>query len=79
MTPRIETVTESVANKTTLGGAITGLFGYVSSINWIGLIGVLVAVGGFAVSFWFQWRRDKREGELHRAQLAAIERRRSDG
>jgi len=79
MSTQIGHAVEGIANKTTLGGATAGAIGYLANVNWIGLLGTLVAIGGFAVSFWFQWRRDKRENEMHRAQLDAIKRRRSDG
>lgn len=62
----------SVADKTMGGGAVAGLVGFLSEINWIGLIGALVAIGGLAVSVYFQHRRDRRESEMHRARLSAL-------
>lgn len=68
----IEVAATSVANKTTMSGAVAGFIGWLADINWIGLTGTLVAVLGFAASLYFQWRRNRREEELHAAQMAAL-------
>lgn len=57
----IEVVGASVANKVTQGGAIAGAIGWLASVNWIGLSGVLIALLGLAFNIYFQHRRDKRE------------------
>lgn len=59
----------SMANKATAGGAVTGFVGWLSQINWIGLSGVLIAFSGFAVSFYFQIQREKRDKELHEQRM----------
>lgn len=61
--------TASLANKATAGGAVTGLVGWLSQINWIGLFGVMIALAGFAVSLYFQIQREKREKELHEKRM----------
>lgn len=53
----------STANKVTTAGAVTGVVGWLTQINWIGLSGVLIALAGLAVSSLFQFRRDKREAQ----------------
>ncbi len=65
----IEAAVVSVANKTTVGGALTGLAGWFAEVNWIGLIGALIAVAGLMISAYFQYRRDKRE-EADRAEAS---------
>lgn len=56
-------------------GGIAGFWGWVDNINWLGVIGGLVAIGGFLVNFHFQWRRDKREAVESEARLKALEQR----
>lgn len=68
----IEVVGASVANKATVAGAVTGTFGWLAQINWIGLTGVIVAVLGLIISFYFQHRRDRREEAESAARLEAI-------
>jgi membrane associated rhomboid family serine protease len=57
----VEAVIIPVANKGLLVGAATGVAGWLSQVNWIGLSGVLVAVLGLVISAYFQIRRDRRE------------------
>lgn len=62
----------SIANKTMLGGAATGLVGWFSQINWVGVIGAAVAVVGLASNIYFQMRRDRRESAESKARIAAL-------
>lgn len=57
----VEAVGISVANKGLIAGGATGLFGWLSQVNWIGIAGVVVAVLGLLISTYFQIRRDRRE------------------
>jgi len=68
----IEVVGTSLANKTTVAGALTGAVGWLAQINWVGLVGVLVAVLGLAANIFFQIRRDRRETAESAARIAAI-------
>lgn len=68
----IEAVGISVSNKTTLGGAIAGAFGWIAEINWIGLAGVIIAALGLAANIYFQIRRDRREAAESAARIAAL-------
>lgn len=63
----VEAAAISVANKTMVGGAATGLVGWLSQINWIGVIGAAVAIIGLAANIYFQLRRDRRESAESRA------------
>ena len=67
-----QTLAEALSNKTTIGGAATGLVGYLASVNWIGLVGVVVAIAGFATNLYFQHRRDKREQLESDARISAL-------
>lgn len=68
----IEASALSASSKTTTLGAVAGTVGWAAQINWLGLIGALVAVVGLAVNFYFQHQRNKREEEMHRARLDEI-------
>lgn len=57
----MEVVGASIANKATVTGAVTGAFGWLIDINWVGLVGVAVAVLGLIANIYFQMRRDHRE------------------
>ncbi|QLI49453.1 holin [Pseudomonas phage vB_PaeM_USP_18] len=69
----IEVAGASVANKATAVGAATGIAGWVAQVNWIGLSGVLIAILGLLVNFYFQHRRDKREAAESAARIEAIQ------
>ena len=55
-----------------LVGAATGFFGWLSQVNWIGIVGVLVAVLGLIVNTYFQARRDRREAAESDARIQSI-------
>lgn len=65
----------SIANKTMTGGALTGVVGWVSQVNWLGAIGTLVAIIGLAANIYFQLRRDRRESAESQARIAAMRKR----
>lgn len=69
----IESVGSSVAFKTTFVGALTGVAGFLSQINWIGLSGVLLAVLGLLVNVYFLSRRDRREAAESAARIKALQ------
>lgn len=68
----VDAAVVSITNKSMLGGAIAGAFGWLAQINWIGLGGFLIALGGLAVNFYFQHRRDKREQTESAARIEAL-------
>jgi len=51
----------AAASKVTYGSAAASVIGFVSSIDWVGLLGFVVAVGGLAVNVYFKRRQDKRD------------------
>jgi hypothetical protein len=65
----------SIAQKTTTTGAVTGFFGFITSENLLGLIGVLLAAIGLAFNVYFQVKRDRRESVESKARLAALKER----
>lgn len=62
----------SLANKTMAGGAGAGVLGWLSQVNWMGLIGAAVAIIGLAANIYFQIRRDRREAAESRERIAAL-------
>tara|TARA_Y100001938_G_C8011808_1_gene390426 strand:- start:413 stop:679 length:267 start_codon:yes stop_codon:yes gene_type:complete len=68
----VDAVAVSATNKSMLGGAVAGVFGWMAQINWIGLSGVVIALLGLAVNFYFQHRRDKREQAESLARIEAL-------
>lgn len=71
----IEVVGASVANKVTGTGAVAGAVGWLVDINWIGLVGVGIAVLGFLVNTYFQIRKDRRESAESDARIRQIQER----
>jgi Trk-type K+ transport system membrane component len=71
----VEAVGISVANKGLIAGGATGLFGWLSQVNWIGFAGVAVAVLGLLISTYFQIRKDRREAAESAARLEALKER----
>ena len=63
----VEVIGASAANKTTVIGGLTGAFGWLAQVNWIGLAGVIIALLGFLANLYFQHQRHKRE-ELEREE-----------
>ena len=68
----IEVVGASVANKGMVVGAAAGFIGWLSQVNWIGLSGVLIAMSGLAMNYYFSHRRDKREQAESLARIDAL-------
>ncbi|MFA7945206.1 holin [Pseudomonas brenneri] len=71
----VEAVGISVANKGLIAGGATGLFGWLSQVNWIGIAGVVVAVLGLVISTYFQIRKDRREAAESAARLEVLKER----
>lgn len=51
----------AISTRTTVGAGVAGVYSWISSVNWIGVISVLVAVLGLLVNLFFQRRRYKLE------------------
>lgn len=55
-------------------GSTASLLTWVVEINWLGVIGAIVAIFGLAGNLYFQLRKDARETREHEARIAQIER-----
>ena len=67
-----ENLASGIAIKTTWTGFYTSLAGLLSQVNWIGLLGVLIALCGLLLQLWLGLRRDRRETRLLEAQLTKL-------
>lgn len=67
-----EVVGASLANKATMTGAATGFAGWLMSINWLGISGVLIALLGLLANVYFQVRRDRREAAESAARIEGM-------
>lgn len=59
LTEHAEQVVTTIANKATYGGAIGGFWGWLTSNNILGLIGVLIALAGFLVNWYYKHKHYK--------------------
>ncbi|MCZ4330784.1 holin [Castellaniella denitrificans] len=57
----VDTAVAGYASKATVAGAIGGAAGWWSGVDWLGLVGLTVAVGGFAINSYFKRRQDRRD------------------
>ena len=62
-------VVASAATKTTYTGAAGGFIAHLLSIDILAWFGIAVAVGGFAVNWYYKRLENKRAQELHELRL----------
>lgn len=60
-------------SKATLTGGATSAAGFFMGVNWIGWIGVGVAVLGLLINLYFSVQRNKREQREHEARMKELE------
>jgi len=65
----------TVANKVTVGGGTAALLGGVTANDLLTFLGALAAISGALVNWYYRRRADKRDKELHEAQLDEIRKR----
>ncbi|TKR55310.1 holin [Allopusillimonas ginsengisoli] len=68
----VEATVISNSGKATMGGAATGVVGWLASVNWIGVSGILIALAGLIVNVYFQVRKDRRETAESRERVKAL-------
>lgn len=59
-----------ITNVTTPTGGMVAVVGGLTLTQWLAIGGFALALGSFAVNFYFQYKRDKREEELHKRKLS---------
>jgi len=62
----------NLSGKVTYGSALVGFYGYVASIDWIGLSAVLFGVIGLSANIYFLIKRDRREKRESDIRVKAI-------
>jgi uncharacterized membrane protein YebE (DUF533 family) len=62
----------ALASKVTYGGAGTAGAGWLLSNEFIGAVGVAIALAGLAVNFYFKRKQDRREEAEHEALMERI-------
>ena len=55
----------SAATKTTYAGAASGFLAYLASIDVLAWLGIAIALGGFAVNWYYKRLENKRADEIH--------------
>ncbi|MDZ4057126.1 MAG: holin [Polynucleobacter sp.] len=73
---KVEDTAVFFSNRTTEAGAITGVVGWMASVNWIGWAGVFIALLGLFANLYYQRRRDRREQAESEARLESMRRQR---
>lgn len=66
----IDATVLAVSNKATVFGGGTSLLGFVASMNWLGILGFLIALTGLLVSWYYSSKKNAREEAEHQARMA---------
>ncbi|MFK7088687.1 holin [Chromobacterium violaceum] len=64
-----EATAATVASKATYGGAGGSVAGFLLSNEFAVLVGLLVAVGGFLMNWYYRAKQDRREQAEHDARM----------
>lgn len=68
----IEVATSAVASKSTYAGAGASVLGWVFSSEFTVIFGIVVAVAGFAVNWYYRAKADRRSEAEHKAKMARL-------
>jgi len=68
----LEAAAAAVASKTTYGGAAASFLGWLMSSEFTIVVGLVVAVGGFAVNWYYKAKANRRAEELFKARMERI-------
>jgi hypothetical protein len=64
----------SLIPKTSLFGAMISYLAAMDKDQFFAVVGLLITVAGFFINLYFQFRKDRRDAELHKAHIASVER-----
>ncbi len=73
MQSAIDAAIAAYGTKTTAAGGGVSLIGLVTQSWFIGLVGLVIALMGFATNLYFQTKRDRREQREHDARMKEYE------
>ena len=62
----------SAASKTTYAGATSGFVAYLASIDVLAWLGIVIALGGFAVNWYYKRLENKRADEIHQLRMQQL-------
>lgn len=65
----LEVAASAVASKTTYGGAVTSVLGWVLSSEFTVVFGIVVALAGLAVNWYYKAKADRRSEAEHKARM----------
>lgn len=68
----IEAATSAIASKSTYGGAAGAVLGWMLSSEFTVVVGVVVAIAGLVVNWYYKAKADKRAEKLFNARLERI-------
>lgn len=57
----IEATVIAATNKVTAAGSVTTLFGWLTTNEALGLMGLIVGVVGLLINVHYRWKQDRRE------------------
>ena len=59
----------SAASKTTYAGAASGFVAWLASVDVLAWMGITIALGGFAVNWYYKRLENKRADEIHKLKV----------
>ena len=68
----VETTGAAIGTKTAYAGGVTSVVGAMSQVNWIGWLGLLIALIGAVISFYYSYKKDKREQIEHELKVKQL-------
>lgn len=69
-----EAAVAAVAHKVTQAGGAAAVIGWLTVNDIVAIGGLLVAVVGVMIQFYYKRKADRRDAELHAAQMAELRR-----
>ena len=70
----LEAATSAVASKSTYGGAAASVLGWMLSSEFTVIVGIVVAVVGLVVNWYYKAKADRRQQAEHEARMARLKR-----
>lgn len=67
-----DTTMAAIGSKATYTGATTSVLGWIMSSEFGVLIGIILGVGGFLINWYYKYKQDKREQELHDQRMNLV-------
>ena len=70
----LEVATSAVASKSTYAGAGTSVLGWLLSSEFTVIVGIVVAVAGLAVNWYYKAKADRRQQDEHALRMDRLRR-----